>query len=171
VSDKKNHVLLKTPIPSTWEPPQIDAKGTSPESWACVDCGVNTAPRLKTRIEIEHDLMFRESSENHVDNQSEVYMVRRKVWEAADVKGDGGCLCVSCLEKRIGRLLTPKDFLPGHPFNASDWPGTPRLKARREGLDKWIERQADGSHLFYQVASDGEVTATVVVESERGFEL
>jgi hypothetical protein len=39
-----------------------------------------------------------------------------------------GCLCVGCLEKRIGRRLTPDDF-DDHVFN--DLPGTPRLMERR----------------------------------------
>jgi hypothetical protein len=31
--------------------------------------------------------------------------------------GMGGCLCISCLKKRLGRTLVPKDFLRNHPFN------------------------------------------------------
>jgi hypothetical protein len=40
----------------------------------------------------------------------------------------GGCLCIGCLEKRIGRRMTPADF-PDHPFKAL--PGTPRLLERQ----------------------------------------
>ena len=43
----------------------------------------------------------------------------------------GGCLCIGCLEKRIGRKLKPKDFLRGHPFNRPQLPGTKRLLERR----------------------------------------
>ena len=42
-----------------------------------------------------------------------------------------GCLCIGCLEKRIGRRLKPKDFLRGDPFNDDLLPGTPRLLKRR----------------------------------------
>jgi hypothetical protein len=31
----------------------FDAKGKAPESWNCIDCGINTAPGLLNRIEIE----------------------------------------------------------------------------------------------------------------------
>jgi len=32
---------------------KIDLKGATPESWACVDCGINTAPGFPSRIEME----------------------------------------------------------------------------------------------------------------------
>jgi len=47
------------------------------------------------------------------------------------MEGWGGCLCIGCLEKRIGRRLKPKDFLRDHPFNLM--PGTQRLLERRGG--------------------------------------
>src|SRR5262249_21611264 len=65
------------------------------------------------------------------NSRSEVYMVRAAVWEAAGMAPWGGCLCIDCLEKRIGRRLRPKDFLRDHPFNVM--PGTPRLLDRRGG--------------------------------------
>jgi hypothetical protein len=43
----------------------------------------------------------------------------------------GGCLCIGCLEKRIGRTLTPKEFPRKHPLNKT--PGTERLLTRRDG--------------------------------------
>jgi hypothetical protein len=43
-------------------------------------------------------------------------------------KSYGGCLCIGCLEKRIGRRLIADDFAD-HPFNSL--PGTPRLMERR----------------------------------------
>jgi hypothetical protein len=43
----------------------------------------------------------------------------------------GGCLRIGCLEKRIGRTLTPKDFSRNHPFSAL--PETQRLLNRRDG--------------------------------------
>ena len=44
----------------------------------------------------------------------------------------GGCLCIGCLEKRIGRVLAPRDF-PDHPFRLL--PGTKRLLERRAGVE------------------------------------
>lgn len=44
-----------------------------------------------------------------------------------------GCLCIGCLELRLGRRLVPKDF-PEHPFNRM--PGTRRLMERR-GEPEW----------------------------------
>jgi hypothetical protein len=63
------------------------------------------------------------------DNRTEVYTVRDSVWKKAGVEPMGGCLCIGCLEKRIGRRLKPKDFLRGDAFN--DLPGTVRLLQRR----------------------------------------
>src|ERR1700730_16112473 len=93
---------------------KIDARGVTPESWACVDCGVNTAPGMMNRIQIEQ--FFAANWNNRgapqtVDDWSEIYMVKPVVWEAAGMDGMGGCLCIGCLEKRIGRTLVPRDFL------------------------------------------------------------
>jgi hypothetical protein len=60
---------------------------------------------------------------------TEIYMVEDPIWVAAGMEPMGGCLCVGCLEKRIGRTLTPKDFLREHSCNKM--PGTKRLLARR----------------------------------------
>jgi hypothetical protein len=37
----------------------------------------------------------------------EWYMVRDEVWP---IHGEGGVLCVGCLERRLGRRLVPADF-------------------------------------------------------------
>jgi hypothetical protein len=104
--------------------------GLMPESWLCVDCGVNTAPGCLNRKETELAfLVHRETITQHVDDESEVYTVKREVWQATGLEGMGGCLCIGCLEKRIGRRLKPDDFEPGHPFNSL--PGTRRLLKRR----------------------------------------
>jgi hypothetical protein len=47
-----------------------------------------------------------------VDNWSEVYTVKPAVWKAAGMGEMDGCLCIGCVEKRLGRALTPKDFPP-----------------------------------------------------------
>lgn len=66
-----------------------------------------------------------------IDDWSEVYAVFDKVWKAANMGGYDGCLCIGCLEKRLGRTLTPKDFDRKHSFHS--FPGTKRLLARRDG--------------------------------------
>jgi hypothetical protein len=52
------------------------------------------------------------------------------VWAKTGLDCYGGCLCIGCLESRLGRQLEPKDFQPDHRLN---WlPGTERLMKRRE---------------------------------------
>jgi hypothetical protein len=112
-----------------------DFGGLIPESWLCVDCGFNTAPGLFSRREMEAafkklDVLLDDPGvEQHIDDRSEVYTVRDAIWKKAGMDGWGGCLCIGCLEKRIGRRLKPKDFLRDHPLNRL--PGTPRLLDRR----------------------------------------
>jgi hypothetical protein len=115
---------------------KFDLRGRTPESWACVDCGINTAPGMLSREQMEQAfaqqalaLDPKEGVEQTIDQHSEVYTVKAAIWKAAGMKPDGGCLCVGCLERRIGRTLTPKDFRSNHPFNQV--PGTERLLARR----------------------------------------
>jgi hypothetical protein len=65
------------------------------------------------------------------NDQCEVYEVRPSVWKAARMEPMGGCLCVGCLERRLGRTLRWRDFTL-HPANAM--PGTERLLLRRKRL-------------------------------------
>ena len=114
-------------------------RGKTPESWCCVDCGVNTAPGHPNRKELE-GLHIRSAvikkltgKETPVcaatfNDRCEIYTVRDPVWKTAGMEPMGGCLCVGCLEKRLGRRLRPKDFTR-HPFNTM--PGTKRLTERR----------------------------------------
>jgi len=112
----------------------LDLKGATPESWACVDCGINTAPGHPTRIEMERAfngkaLKLEPTTFNLSFNEHcEIYMVRDSVWKAAGLEPMGGCICIGCLEKRIGRQLRPKDFTR-HVFNSM--PETERLLQRR----------------------------------------
>jgi len=110
-----------------------DLRGRVPESWACIDCGINTAPGMLNREQMEQAFArdWNDRGVNQIYNElSEVYTVEPKIWKAAGMEPMGGCLCIGCLEKRIGRTLTAKDFVRGHPFNSL--PGTKRLLARRE---------------------------------------
>jgi hypothetical protein len=57
---------------------------------------------------------------------TENYMVRDDLWSAAGMwKGDDRMLCIGCLERRIRRRLTRKDF-PRMPLNDD-----PRRENRR----------------------------------------
>jgi hypothetical protein len=95
----------------------------------CIDCGINTHPGAPTRIEAEQIMVDQGSIPFEYNERSEVYMVRDAVWKAAGMAGYGGCLCIGCLERRLGRMLRPKDFNRKHPF--SQLPGTERLLSRR----------------------------------------
>jgi hypothetical protein len=41
---------------------------------------------------------------------TEYYRVRNELWKAAGMDEYGGCLCIGCLEIRIGRRLQAADF-------------------------------------------------------------
>lgn len=58
--------------------------------WECKDCGVDT--------------------------RNEYYMVHDSIWKSAGLPLDGGLLCVSCLEQRLGRGLIAADFT-SYPVN------------------------------------------------------
>jgi hypothetical protein len=112
-------------------------KGLIPESWHCIDCGANTAPGLLNRAEMEIAAAALGAAWDDgkgitqtINSDSEVYTVRSAVWSKAGMEPMGGCLCISCLEKRLGRTLKPKDFLPDHPFNSI--PGSARLMQRQK---------------------------------------
>ena len=125
-------------------PDRFDFKGRTPESWDCIDCSINTAPGFPSRVEMERlyktsvvmqKLSRAEPSSMTVatytfNEHCEVYTVRDSVWKAAGMEPLGGCLCIGCLEGRLGRRLKPKEFHPRDPFN---WlPGTERLIERRD---------------------------------------
>ena len=100
------------------------------EDWLCVDCGANTAPGIPDGITTLQQVEATGNSAMHIDADTEAYMVRNAIWKKAGMEPFGGCLCIGCLEKRLGRRLKPKDFLRGHPFNAM--PGSERLLKRRK---------------------------------------
>lgn len=59
--------------------------------FSCIDCSVDTSWVTGAGAE-------------------EYYMVHDEIWlQAVNTKRDG-MLCIGCLEKRIGRELTPADF-------------------------------------------------------------
>jgi hypothetical protein len=80
----------------------MNLEGKVPESWACIDCGVNTAPRLLNREQMEQDFAVIRIEQSHgqsVDELSEVYTLKSKIWKAAGILPMGGCLCIGCLER------------------------------------------------------------------------
>jgi hypothetical protein len=114
-------------------------KGLAPESWLCVDCGVDTAPGCFNRAELKSAYAAEEARgeynpgiEQTIDARAEIYQVRNAVWKASGMEPMGGCLCIGCLEKRLGRKLRPKDFKRGQTFNAPGWPASQRLLRRQK---------------------------------------
>jgi hypothetical protein len=92
---------------------------------------MNTAPGMLNRADMEKAIealgeKWRdgEGITQTVDDATELFMVRAAVWKAAGIEPNGGCLCIRCLEKRLGRQLRPKDFLRDHQFNDPRLPGT-----------------------------------------------
>ena len=122
--------------------------GHYPKSSSRVDCGRDTAPGLPGRAELAELVATRPDVKMAIDDRAEIYAVRKAVWTAAGMKTYGGCLCIGCLERRLGRRLGPKDFPRGHPFNQTWFPASPRLKRRRarsawSRLGRWM---AVGKH-------------------------
>jgi hypothetical protein len=118
------------------EPTDESPEDRVPESWLCVDCGINTAPGLFNRDEMEEDITARVAGEwsgieQTFDDRTEVYIVRRAVWARAGMMPMGGCLCVGCLEKCLGRRLRPGDFKRDDPLNQVPT-GTVRLLQRQK---------------------------------------
>ena len=139
-----NNPRSKQPSATLAEGDAFDLTGMTPESWSCIDCGINTFPGYPTRVEMERRCNTLAAIKTlsatggepvvaslTVDDRCEVYMVRNAVWKAAGIEPMGGCICIGCLEKRLGRALRPRDFSRRHPFNCL--PGTDRLIERREG--------------------------------------
>jgi hypothetical protein len=114
---------------------KLDFKGLISESYLCIDCGFNTAPGNLDRAESERYAEAQLAAgikewgtPVYWSAQQETYIVHNHVWKKAGMEPYGGCLCIACLEKRIGRRLIPDDF-PKHPFN--EMVGTARLLERR----------------------------------------
>ena len=139
--------MLATAVPQGWEVrvmlkpsprreavmSEMEQDANITESWVCVDCGITTAPGVPpgplTRMLLARDGSFSVT----VNAESEIYMVRSAIWKKAGMKPFGGCLCIGCLEKRLGRKLKRRDFDQRSPFEntAVSLKGTPRLLDRR----------------------------------------
>jgi hypothetical protein len=88
----------------------------------CKDCGMDTEPWPPHRFTQEH------------------YVVKDDIWQQAGMplgKMDsefslrgGGILCIGCIEKHLGRLLTISDFAPCTLDLLKGCQNTPRLLSR-----------------------------------------
>ena len=76
------------------------------------------------------DFALNGQSETRYDRNTEVYHVKEALWEQAGMRPWNGCLCIGCLERRIGRQLRPKDFA-SHDKVWRGLPCTERLLNRR----------------------------------------
>jgi len=64
------------------------------------------------------------------DTWNEYYMLYSRVWKKANPKIEGK-LCIDCVETRLGRKLTKKDFTKGL-VNTEKTQRTAKLKNRLE---------------------------------------
>jgi len=115
------------------------------ESWLCIDCGVNTAPGVPDGPQTRLDFALNGQSEFRHDRNTEVYSVKNALWEQAGMRPWNGCLCIGCLERRIGRQLRPKDFARHDEKVWARMPCTERLLNRR-GFATVTVQTADGPH-------------------------
>ena len=91
--------------------------GLMSEHHLCIDCGFNTAPGNPTRVEVE--LAFMDGQDGipfQYSSGCEIYMVKDKIWRAAGMEPYGGCLCIGCLEKRIGLQSFGRKTSPNRVF-------------------------------------------------------
>jgi hypothetical protein len=78
---------------------------------ACHDCGQRLLPTGRVGP----------------DQGSEWYMVHDPVWDASGLEPLGGCLCLACLEARLGRPLVHDD-LTDHPINTPSGSDSERMR-------------------------------------------
>src|SRR5262245_3899340 len=102
------------------------------ESWRCVECGMNTHPGYSAGPDLRLALaMGAEGDTVTFDDKTEVYSVKDAIWKQAGMRAWNGCLCIGCLEKRLGRQLRPKDFSRHDAKTWAQLPSTDRLLDRR----------------------------------------
>jgi hypothetical protein len=101
------------------------------ESWLCVDCGLNTAPGCPDGPQTRIDLALKGHSDATYNCNSEIYSVKDAIWKEAGMRAWSGCLCIGCLEHRLGRQLRPRDFARHDDKVWANVPCTERLLNRR----------------------------------------
>ena len=113
--------------------------GAMSESYLCVDCGFDTHPGTLTRAEAEKDAarQITAGKETGPKRYASIAELRHTsftiIYGRPRMEPWGGCLCIGCLERRIGRPLIRDDFAE-HVFNTY-YPGTPRLLERQGRYD------------------------------------
>jgi hypothetical protein len=135
------------------------------ESWLCVDCGVNTAPGCLSGPECRIDLAMTGAFEISYDGDSEVYHVKDAIWKKAGMRAWNGCLCIGCLEKRLGRQLQPKDFARHDDKVYARMPCTDRLLDRR-GFRRISAMTEDGELEFIVDKRDADRIAALTPPGE-----
>jgi hypothetical protein len=113
------------------------------ESWLCVDCGVNTAPGVPSGPEIRVAFALGTKQMITITFDSEIYNVKDAIWKATGMRPWSGCLCIGCLEQRLGRQLRPKDFSRHDNKTWTGMPASDRLLDRR-GFRRIKVRTKDG---------------------------
>ena len=112
-----------------------------PLDWHCVDCGFDTFPEDDGRASVEAAREGRDHKLSYPTFRTEVYTVNQEVWDASGIDSHGGCLCVDCLEERIGRRLQPSDFPKDNGLNTfPPYVYTPRLASRMFDLTRQERR-------------------------------
>ena len=135
------------------------------ELWLCVDCGVNTHPGCTSGPEFRLALaMGAKEVEVTFDGETEVYHVKDAIWEQAGMRPWNGCLCIGCLEKRIGRQLRAKDFAR-HDKTFAEMPCTERLLNRR-GFATVTVQTPDGPREMICALEDAPLLNGAVIEDE-----
>jgi hypothetical protein len=128
---------------------EFDMWGLIPDSYVCIDRGMDTWPGHQTRAEVEQAMRAAKAagkewrSSMTFTQETEAYYVHPHVWEASGVGFWEGVLCIGCLEKRLGRRLQPFDFTQDNGFNDPSLPGTRRRFERLTGCTTW-ESLEDG---------------------------
>lgn len=104
-----------------------------PHSWICLRCGLNTAPGCLSAAQLADGFkslrLKPNATEITIDDRCKVYAVKSSIWEIAGV--EIGCMCIACLESRLGTMVMPRDFDRRH--SCHSLPGTRRLIDRPYG--------------------------------------
>ena len=142
----------------------MDLKGVMPESWCCVDCGINTAPGFKNRAQAEQAFAVDlEQSRLHAESQR-VHRGLHHQGKGLAGRGHGsdGRLPVHRLPRSgSDGSWWPRNFVRKHPFNSL--PGTARLLSRRGaafGGLCWAGRRRAAHHYSAAIIYDNDLQAS-----------
>jgi hypothetical protein len=99
------------------------------------------------------------------------YMVHDHLWAAAGMDEDGGCLCIPCLERRLGRPLTGADLKPAVPVNQPGcYEDTPRLaELKHQSVEHWRNNRMETTAAWRNITGLTDEQAATMEEHERIF--